>query len=97
MSCLELERTPPVGAFVPTPTMILFRAIVGAHLTLISEKKADAFLKEVTRIMADEEALAAVTPLRPTPRSKALAQSRILAAEAYRAVTPVLQASVRRK
>lgn len=77
--------------------MILFRAIVGAHLTLISEKKADAFLREVARIMADEESLAAISPIRPSARSEALALSRIQAAEAYRAVTPVLQASVRRK
>lgn len=50
----------------------------------------------MTAIMADEEALGATVPFRASSRTVEIGKAQREAAEAYRRVLPILQASVRR-
>lgn len=97
MVCLvEYDRPPPSETAVPSPMMILVEALVGEHVSMMSEKKAQAYLDGVGRRLAAQAALADIIPIRRTPRATALANNHIAAAEAWRASASVFLASVRR-
>ncbi|WP_332690049.1 hypothetical protein [Devosia sp.] len=77
------EELPP-----PSAEIVLLRVFVSAYLTTNSRKKGDAFLRAAAEILASEESLAAVMPIRGASQAAAVSKARRGAIALFRALTP---------
>lgn len=87
----EAEPSPAM-----TPELLLLRVFVSAYLHTVPRKKAEAFLREASALLATEEAVATLLPMRG-PHD--LARSTLARREAvamYRSLLPVLVAAIER-
>lgn len=80
----------------PTPEAVLLRVAISAHLSMISPKKGDIFLRRMAEILASEESFSAVVPIRPAPDLKLTHSARRRAMRLFQGMLPSLIARVRR-
>lgn len=80
----------------PTATLVLFRVFVCAFLSVMGPKKGDAVLREMAEMLATEESLSSIMPIRPASQAHAVTKARREAVGAFRALLPAFLGMVRK-
>jgi hypothetical protein len=81
----------------PSAEIVLIRVAISAFLATTSEKRAEAFLRHMAETLADEESLAAISPIRRATHARSVSKARRGAVAMFDALLPTFQAYVKRK
>jgi hypothetical protein len=91
---LEQSKLETDGLPEPDAALVLIRVLVQAHLATISRRRGEAFLRHATEILASEENLELLFPIRPRTQHAALNKARREAVGLFRQLLPSLIASL---
>lgn len=76
---------------------VVMRVAISSYLKTAKPKDAEAFMEEMTRTFASEEALSAVLSFRPAAQAEDVARERRKALAWYRQNAPLFLSSLPRK
>lgn len=76
----------------PSPELVLIRIFVESYLATVPRKRAMAFMKQASEILATEESMALLFPIRPQSDHASIARARRQALAMYRQLMPTLLA-----
>jgi hypothetical protein len=78
----------------PSAEIVLIRVFVQSYLATVSKRRGEAFLRHAADLLATEESLSGVTPIRPPKSQPAVTRARMQALALFRQYLPTLIASV---
>lgn len=76
----------------PSAEIVLLRVFAEAFLTVMPRRKAERFLRVVSEIMATEESVSLVLPIRPASQSGEIRRARREAMSLYKQLLPTFVA-----
>lgn len=85
------EQLPP-----PSPEFVMMRVFICAVLRVTTPKKGEAILREMAEMLASEESLADVMPIRRSSQMAAVGRARREAVAIFRTYLPVFLGHLRR-
>ncbi len=97
MRMSELDKRPVIStAGLPEPSaeLVLIRVLMASYLATASPKRGAALLREASRLLESEEAIASVFPIRPGSHHAAMGAARRRAVMAFRLMMPTFVASL---
>lgn len=81
------DRAPPPAT---SPELILWRIQTAAMVGVLGPKKGQRFLRSMAELMANEESIAEITPIRGAASYAAIREARRAAIALYRQALPTL-------
>lgn len=87
---------PPSELPEPSAVLVLFRVFLCAFLTVSGPKKGEAVLREMAEMLATEESLSSIMPIRPASQAHGVTKARREAVAAFRALLPAFLGMVRK-
>lgn len=94
MNGVTKSESVPAALPVPSAEMILLRVMVQAHLSTVSKRRGEAFLRACADILATEDSIALVVPIRDAGAHADIAVARKHAIAMFRGYLPTLIASL---
>lgn len=96
---MSVDLTPTEAEILPLPTaeLVLLRVLAQAYLATVSRRRAEAFLRRASELLADEASVAALFPIRPREGVTALNKARREAVGVFRVLLPAFVAAVPRE
>lgn len=78
----------------PSAELVLIRVFVAAHVSTISRRRGEAFLRRTAELLENEESVASLVPIRPMAQAAAMNRARREALAVFRTYLPALIASL---
>lgn len=93
----ELRESEPEALPAPSAVLVLIRVLVQSYLATCGRRRAEAFLRYASELLADEESITQLLPLRPASQHAEVTKARREAVALFRRYVPAFIAAMPRE